>query len=283
MEFKKGDRVRHPIKNDWGIGQVLSDSNRKEIKVFFAEGGTKTLLLTHTNLIKVSGEEAVSLVLDNLAAGKLTPDREYHGIKKLIAKFLKMYPNGFHDQKYIEDERIYKDKAFNLLHKLLHNEDLCSLLEDKNYQEITKRALKVVYATNLIFTNEKMSLKDGLVRTESQKLFAIALYNMLFGDGELRPRFEAFSKMLEDIGAPKWTVASYFLFIMWPDKNVFIKPMVTQDAAKTCGYEINYKPQLNWLTYHSVSEFYKYIFSEISELKPRDMIDIQSFLWCIAQ
>ncbi len=166
--------------------------------------------------------------------------------------------------------------------ELLGEEPFHSLIVNNNYLEITKRALKVVNATNLIFPNEKMSLKDGLVDEAAQKAFSIALHELLFGKEELGKKFKVFSRVLEDIDAAKWTIVSYFLFILIPEKYMFVKPTITQHSSELCGFEINYKPNLNWLTYRSVLDFSNYLFSAISELKPRDMIDVQSFMWCIA-
>lgn len=63
---------------------------------------------------------------------------------------------------------------------------------------------------------------------------------------------------------------------------MFVKPTVTQNAAAVSGFEINYKSQLNWVTYKQVLAFSQYLHRELSELKPRDLIDVQSFMWCIA-
>lgn len=42
MQYKKGDRVRHPKKPDWGIGQVLADSTGGTVQIFFTHAGEKT-------------------------------------------------------------------------------------------------------------------------------------------------------------------------------------------------------------------------------------------------
>jgi len=44
MRFSQGERVTHPNKLDWGIGQVLDDSD-KTVRVFFVGAGEKTLRL----------------------------------------------------------------------------------------------------------------------------------------------------------------------------------------------------------------------------------------------
>ena len=35
MEYMKGDRVKHPTKDDWGLGEVLENSNGESVRVFF--------------------------------------------------------------------------------------------------------------------------------------------------------------------------------------------------------------------------------------------------------
>ena len=282
MEYKKGDRVKHPTKDDWGLGEVLADSNSESVRVFFVGSGEKTLSLKYVQPVKVSGEATAHPVLDNLKISKSASGIKYQSLPYCIEFFLKQFPEGLYGQKFKEHEREYKDKAHALAQELLGKKPFIALLKSEDYAEIAKCALKVVNATNLIFPNEKMSLKDGLKDRASQKVFGEALFSLLFGEEELEQRFVAFANVLENIDAAKWTTATYFLFIMHPDKYMFVKPTISQYSSELCGFEINYKPQLNWLTYKSVLSFSEYLFSEISELNPRDMIDVQSFMWCIA-
>jgi len=282
MEYKKGDRVKHPTKEDWGLGEILENSNGATVHVFFVGAGEKTLSLQYVQPIKVEGNEANNAVLDNLKISKSSSGIKYQSLPQSMQFFLEEFPQGFYGEKFKEHERDYKDKAHTLANDLLGQEAYSDLLESEEYSEIVKRALKVANATNLIFPNEKMSLKDGLQSPEAQKQFSKALYSLLYSQEELENRFVAFAKVLENIDAAKWTTATYFLFIIHPDNHMFVKPTITQYSSELCGYEVNYKPQLNWLTYKSVLGFSEYIRSQISELKPRDMIDVQSFMWCIA-
>jgi hypothetical protein len=77
---------------------------------------------------------------------------------------------------------------------------------------------------------------------------------------------------------------TYFLFIADPDNHMFLKPTVTQNAADLCAFELNYSSSLNWRTYRCLLDFSGYLKSSLTDLglKPRDMIDVQSFMWCIA-
>lgn len=282
MEYKKGDRIKHPNMPGWGLGLILDDSNTGSIRVFFVGAGEKTLSLKFVQPIKVSGVESNHPVLDNLKINASSNSLKYQSLPLSIEYFLGEFPEGFYGNKFYEYEREYKEKAHALGLQLLGKDAFELLMKTKNYEEISKRALKLVNSTNLIFPNEKMSLKDGLKDPSAQEQFSIALYSLIYGEDELETRFVSFANILENINAAKWTTVSYFLFILNPKEFMFVKPTITQHVSELCGFEINYKPQLNWLTYKSVINFSEYLFTEISELKPRDMIDVQSFMWCIA-
>ncbi|MCK4594459.1 hypothetical protein KAU45_08145, partial [bacterium] len=66
----------------------------------------------------------------------------------------------------------------------------------------------------------------------------------------------------------------------------FLKPPVSKNAAEACAYELNYRPQPNWNTYRAYLDFGHYLMGELSKigkhLIPRDMIDVQSFIWVSA-
>ena len=281
MKYNKGERVKHPIRDDWGLGEVLVGSDGKSVRIFFVNAGEKTISLDIIQPIQVSGVEAAHPVLDNLKIDKSASGIKYQSLAESKQFFLKEYPEGFYGDKYKEDERDYKNKAHELALELLNRETFHSLLAQEEHMEIRKRALRVINKTNLIFPYEKMSLNNGLDNEEVQRVFSITLYNLLYGEGELRHRFEAFSDLLEKAGADKWPIISYFLFIRFPDNYMFVKPTIMQHLSDLCRFEINYKPQLNWLTYKCILDFSNYLLHKLSDLKPRDMIDIQSFMWCI--
>lgn len=282
MTFQKGSRVKHPTLTDWGLGEVLETSYGDHVKVFFVGGGAKLISLEYAPLVQIEGAEASHPVLDNLSEASLTKKIKYQTLDQQVTKFLSLFPQGFQGDDYISTEREYKVAAHELARDILSKDNLDSCLARSDFDEIAKSALKVSNATNLIFPNEKMSLRDGLKDPEHVPLFAEALRNSLYGEESPESRFKAFASVLETIGAAKWTTASYFQFIVFPETQMFVKPKISQQAAAVCAFEINYKTRLNWLTYSSVLKLAHYLADAISELKPRDMIDIQSFMWCIS-
>ncbi len=66
MSLKKGNRVRHPARADWGLGELLEDSNGEIARVFFVEGGERAISLKYVKLELVPEADARHPVLDNL-------------------------------------------------------------------------------------------------------------------------------------------------------------------------------------------------------------------------
>lgn len=277
MSFHSGERVRHITQDRWGIGQVREDSSGEFTKVFFTEAGEKTIKTAF--LKRAEGTEAESAILDNLKKDA-SKKSQYRTISQLREWFLTMFPDGFYGNQYLDRERNYKVKAHEFFRAVLNRNAYLELLNQSGFDEITRRAMQVINKTNLVFPNEKMALKDGLKDAAAQKTFAGSLFDLLFGESDLQPRFEAFADVLERIGAAKWTVMTYFPFIFAPGDHMFVKPTVTQAAADICMFELNYRSDLNWSTYHHVLRFSNELLTKLSDLKPRDFIDIQSFIWC---
>jgi len=280
MEYKKGLRVRHPIMPDWGLGEVLEDSIEDKVKIFFVGSGEKALSLKGLDLTKVEGTEAKHPLLDNLV---ITTDQSlrYRSLPQSIQGFLDSFPGGFYGDKFASNERDYKLKAHHQMVAVLSQDTFNGLLKNGDYEEIYQRAFRFVTGTNLIHLHEKLALKNGLTANESKRRFAEVLYTHLFGNGDIKKRFNDLCEFLEEIKAGKWTIATYFLFTMFPNGYMFVKPTITKNSADICGYDIRYRSDLNWETYEAVLRFSEFLKNELEALKPRDMIDVQSFMWCI--
>jgi hypothetical protein len=67
--------------------------------------------------------------------------------------------------------------------------------------------------------------------------------------------------------------------IAQPDKHMFLKPMVTRRAAREYGFEFDYRSRPNWRTYARLLEFGERVRNDVRDLGPKDMIDLQSFIW----
>jgi hypothetical protein len=54
---------------------------------------------------------------------------------------------------------------------------------------------------------------------------------------------------------------------------------VTRRAAAAYGFPLAYRSKPGYATYESLLELARTVRRDLRDLRPRDMIDIQSFLW----
>ena len=130
-----------------------------------------------------------------------------------------------------------------------------------------------------------MALRDG-VKGKGAEVFARGLYTLLHGRGAAQKRFETWIAALSLLPRRQtrvvtWPVATVFGFIAAPRRHLFIKPNVMRRAVATLGLEFDYVSRPNWQTYAQALGLAQTLRRELSDLAPRDMIDIQSFLWVL--
>ena len=77
-------------------------------------------------------------------------------------KFLRSFPGGFHDETYLDWERNYKWEAHERWNEALNPTAFRSLLKAEDYLEIAARAVRIESRTNLLFSFEKMALRDAV-------------------------------------------------------------------------------------------------------------------------
>lgn len=197
-------------------------------------------------------------------------------------KFLSYFPDGFDDADYIE--RGYKWQAHCQWREALGQATFKQLLRQRRYQEIAQRAVRIEGRTHLIFSFEKMALRDGIRNDDDAGRFAKGLYAFLHGSGSAPDKFRRWVGALASLPRKQtrvvtWPVTTVFGFIAQPERHLFIKPNVMRRAAEAMGLPFDYTSKPNWDTYASALQFGAALKRELRDLKPRDMIDIQSFIW----
>jgi hypothetical protein len=136
----------------------------------------------------------------------------------------------------------------------------------------------------MVFSFEKMALRDAVKPAEGAEAFAAGLYDFLHGTAPLQRRFD---RWLETVAAlPRkqtrvltWPLVTVFGFIAQPDVHMFLKPNVTRAAAREYGFDLAYRSRPSWETYASLLELAQRMRRDQRDLGPRDMIDLQSFIW----
>ena len=199
-------------------------------------------------------------------------------------KFLYYFPKGFQDKKYQAWERNYKWDAHIKWQEDLNRNQFEALLQSKDYLEIANRAVKIETKTNLLFSFEKMALRDAVKVDEGAKSFAMALYNYIYHDPLTEKSFLKFSAEIASLPRKQtrvhtWPLLTVFAFIAKPTEHIFLKPRVTQLAAVNYNFQFDYHSRPNWKTYQSLLAFGEQVRKDNRDLKPVDYIDLQSFIW----
>jgi hypothetical protein len=199
-------------------------------------------------------------------------------------RFVRFFPGGFRDDIYLAWERDYKAEAHARWNAELGRSQFRGLLSERRCDEIAMRAIRVESRTNLLFSFEKMALRDAVRADDGARAFAEGLYEFLYGRGSIETRFNQWCAVVASLPRRQtrvltWPVVTVFGFIARPDVHMFLKPNVTRVAAAQYGFNLHYQSRPSWTTYYQVLELAATVRRDLRDLGPRDMIDIQSFLW----
>ncbi len=129
-----------------------------------------------------------------------------------------------------------------------------------------------------------MALRDAVKSPEGARTFSEGLYDFLYGNGTLENKFGRWCEAVEVLPRKQtrvltWPVVTIFGFIAQPETHFFLKPNVTRTAAREYGFDFFYHSRPAWETYSSLLKFADIVRYDLRDLKLRDMIDIQSFVW----
>jgi hypothetical protein len=213
-----------------------------------------------------------------------TGARSSSGAQRSRRKFLRFFRKGFHDETYVAWERGYKVEAHKQWKEVLNERAFAKLLREKNYLEIARQAVRIESRTNLLFSFEKMALRDAVKSDRGAHAFATGLYQLLHGLGAGKEKFTRWIEVVAKLPRRQtrvltWPLVTVFGFIAKPEEHIFLKPKVTKVAAEEYGFSFQYESRPNWETYASLLDFAAAVERDNRDLKPRDLIDIQSFLW----
>lgn len=205
------------------------------------------------------------------AAAKSTP--HYMGFDGAKARFVRIFPGGF-GPVFDARERNYKLEA----KKLLDNTAPLELALTKN--GLGKGILRVFQKSNLLSIFEKTRLKEAL---ESPQADAFIHGAAKFANGDTKLGLLEISRALKPHSVANWTAATYLPFLWRPDTQMFLKPEVTKAFASRVGHQFSevYDSALDPAVYISLLDLVARTETELAELKPRDRIDIQSFIWVV--
>lgn len=211
----------------------------------------------------------------------------YLGAARCRQKFELYYPGGFEDETYLVAERSYKERACLEWQNELAPAAFRKLLARGEFRQIADAAVRVESRASLLFSFERMALRDALKGAAGARLFATELYAFLHGPGSAQRKFNDWLEALADLPQPRspvltWPVATVFGFMARPQRHLFFKPRVTQRAARAYAFDLGYAARPSWAGYQQLMTFAAVVQRDLERrphFRPRDMIDLQSFIW----
>lgn len=232
-------------------------------------------------LDRIDGNDAAEVWAQLRAAVGKASDA-YFGFDGARARFLQFFPDGFRSPAFEGDERgTYGERGYKLRAKakLDAAAPLDQALTGTGYGEAVLAAYR---ATNLLSPFEKTRLDTVLRGADADGFIQAAA---AFAMGDVAPALDRMERILAKYDNAKWTVVTYLPFLWRPDQHMFLKPVVTQDFAERVGHPFvhDYTPALDPDVYASLLDLMTMTKVELTDLQPRDNIDLQSFVWTVGE
>ena len=106
----------------------------------------------------------------------------------------------------------------------------------------------------------------------------------VYGPAGAAAKFERWCKTVAELPRKQtrvltWPLVTVFGFLTLPRTHIFLKPNVTRAAAREYGFDLRYQSAPSWDTYANFLRYAHVVRRDLSALQPRDMSDIQSFIW----
>ncbi len=201
-------------------------------------------------------------------------------------RFREIFPRGFADPTYLEWERDYKWAAHQAWQSALDRAAWARLLAAGRHAEIAARIARWYARShlNMLALYEWMALREALEDPRAATRLAPGLYDLIHGAGAFGPRLEAFAALLDDLPQrqtrlAKWPLVTMIPFIAQPRRHLIVKPNLMKRAAAQLGFRLDYQSRPNAGTYAAVMGAVSALWRELAAWHPRDLIDIQGFIW----
>src|SRR5688572_9224847 len=134
-----------------------------------------------------------------MAKAKTERDKRAAAALRCEKKFLRFFPRGFRDETYVAWERDYKWQAHRRWQESLGRDDFRRLIRAGRHAEVAAHAVRIESRTNLLFSFEKMALRDAVRSRAGAKRFAEGLFDLLHGGASEPRRFERWVEAVEGL------------------------------------------------------------------------------------
>ncbi len=277
-----GDRVRSTARPAWGVGRVATAPAGGKVCILFREAGPRTLSLSHAKLERLGAGEGSDAWLGLLSLEPVAPDPPFVSPRQAAERFLAAYPDGFHDAGFRARERAPFEAAQAILRSSLSRDALRAAVRSRRWEPVCRAACEAISAAKLVPPTDATLLRRALEKGPARGRFGAALADLFYGRHAPEQRVERFAAVLEELGACRWTLATFFGFVRAPEQHAFLRPGETPLAAAALRYDLAFRPAVNAETYARLLGLSRALGEELSELEPSDAFDVYAFLRSVA-
>jgi len=206
-------------------------------------------------------------------------------IDQLLTLIRQRYPDwqNVHHPAFDTDEIRYKQQAVDLMRVQLGRAEYERLLRGQLYEEIVNRLTKVAQATNLLYLSTPQSgdLRILYDETVDQGKLCHRLFQLLYSDAAIEVRLQSYIDFLQqyDPRLNYWTFATYYLFLAHPDREMFVKPRLTEQYLAWFGLKGKWNAKLNVDTYVTIVSLAQQLQQGFKPYGATSLLDVQSLLW----
>lgn len=292
----------HNTKSEWGHA-VIAETLPDRTKYVFENAGERTFMNGHSSIheVQLPADEREALAKSLLrrhapassgakkraSTAKAKSTEPPVTFERQQAIFAARFAHGFADAKYAQEERGTTegrdrnvDALIALARELLAAARLDAALARGGFEDVYTDAVKVIAACGRLSFPKADKPTFEKMPAGGHERFAIALRDLLHGQGAYAARFDAFVKSLATKSAP-WTIATIFSAAVHPEAHVLVKPTVSQRQARALGLT---EPPIGAPTGTGYAKHLAVAHALREKLiaaghTPRDLFDVYTYEW----
>jgi len=236
-------------------------------------GYTGAVFLNGVLKDRIDGQDSDE-VFEAAVAASLRSAGGYVGYDGAIRRFLGIFPQGFRDAGYADQERDYKLTVAQRLN------DGASLEACVSATDTECGAAVGVFSTNMLSRFENARARECLKGATGPDYLRGAA---AFARGEFASGLKTMSQALKPYGNASWPLMTFLPYLWRPQEIMFLKPEATLKFAQSVGdaFAQHYRAGADIETYQALERLADTTMQKIAELQPRDRIDVQSFIWVV--
>lgn len=281
---------KHATRTEWGVAVLIREDGGKR-GYLFEDGAERTLASGYHQLMRRVEEPSVTQRAFYERQRALVARRASGSSSFLdqLEQFHTKYSDGFADPAWLTDVRgegvaqrapRHRDALIRHAQEQLSAEALDALVRTQSWQQIWSLVTGTLSKTDLV---PAAQLKKATCTTNDRlRGLALAVRELLHGEGAYEPRFDAYLAALTPIygEAPHWEFATALSAACHPAEHFCIQPTPLRQQLKGLTASTSLSPRATGASYKRISSIVQLISNKLKEQSqvPRDLFDVYDFI-----